>query len=83
MKHKLNFATWWPHLSQSIKNTKIAPPDDEIKFVFHRSKPTFPTLSHAKIVLHIFILEVVCRSFELSTYCIRKLRKNNFRLNYF
>jgi len=28
--------------------TKMAPPGGDIKFVFHRSNSTFPTLSHPK-----------------------------------
>jgi len=53
MKRKLNFVTWWRYFSgQSIKiafsTTKMAPPGGDIKFVFHRSKSKFPTLSHEK-----------------------------------
>jgi len=33
----------------------MAPPDGDIKFVFHRSKSKFPSLSHVKKFLHIFI----------------------------
>ena len=53
MKQKLNFATCWRYFSgQRIKiafsGTKMAPPDGDIKFVFHKSKSKFTTLSHAK-----------------------------------
>jgi len=54
MKQKFNFPTWWRHFSgQTIKiafsTTKMAPPGGEIKFLFHRRKPTFPGLSHVKV----------------------------------
>jgi len=70
MKQTLNFAAWWRQFSgQSIKiafsTTKMAPPGGEIKFVFHRSKSTFPALSHAQKI-HIFILVVSCIIFELT-----------------
>jgi len=53
MKPKLHFPTWWRYFSgQSIKiafsGTKMAPPGGDIKFLFHRSKSKFATLSHAK-----------------------------------
>jgi len=42
----------------------MAPPGGDMKFVFHRSKSTFPALSHAKKhFLHIFIQKKV---FELT-----------------
>jgi len=51
MKQKLN--SWWRYFNgQSINiafsANKMAPPGGSIKFVFHRSKSKFPTLSHAK-----------------------------------
>jgi len=40
----------------------MAPPGDDIKFTFHRSKSKFPTLSHAKKhFLHIFIHKKVAK----------------------
>jgi len=64
MKQILIFATWWRHFSgQSIKiaflTTNIAPPGGGINFLLHRSKPTWPGLSHAKtFFFDIFILVV-------------------------
>ena len=53
MKQKLNFATWWRYFrGQSIQiafsATKMAPPGGDNKFMFHRSKSKFPTLSQNK-----------------------------------
>jgi len=58
MKQKLNVATWWRYFSdQSMKiafsTTNIAPPGGEIIFLFHRSKPMCPALSHAKTIFWI------------------------------
>jgi len=51
MKQKINFATWSKYknsIFDHFSGIKMAPPGGDIKFVFHRSKSKFPTLSHAK-----------------------------------
>ena len=72
MQKILNFMVapfWWSKYKNSIfghfLTTNLAPPGGEIKFVFHRSKPTWPALSHAKNnFLDIFILAVSYSSAE-------------------
>ena len=38
---------WWAKYTTAFSTTKRTPQGGEIKFVFHRSKSTFPALSHA------------------------------------
>ena len=49
-----------------FSDTRMAPPCGDIKFVLHRSRSKFPTLSHAKIIFGISLSKKKLRNFRAN-----------------